>query len=305
MLTLIRHARNTAGLLYRQWWAAPLAILFIYLVAGLFAPSETTSRHPRIELWENVEATLFVASRIERYAIPASALGVVGGFGLAWILSRMPRHARYAAHVVVAVLSAPIVVLAFSQAPLTGSFGFFSLAGHVRHFEYAYGVLILTVVAALCTFCIANLWHSRLLVGPASAFSQNPAGTASIRDLLLAGRSWSWVGLCLFASLSLTTLAVWQSPESYGFRTSDVSSLWVPCWPYSPYGRMIGEPGWGCPADSSYLMQWQVWLPQMSILFVLASSILMATCFASQLRRNSGIAAVFNDDGGICPQPDS
>ena len=198
--------------------------------------------------------------------------------------------AGYAAYVAVAALSAPIVVLAFSQSPLTGSYGFFSLAGHVRHFEYAYGVLILAVVAALCTFCIANLRRSRLFAGPASASCQNPARAAPIRDLLLTGRSWSWVGLCFFASLSLTILAVWQSPESYGFRTSDVSSLWVPCWPYSPYGR-FGEPGWGCPADSSYLMQWQVWLPQMSVLLVLASSILMAAWFTSQLRRNSGIAA--------------
>ena len=288
--TLIRHAGNTAGLLYRQWWAVPSAILFTYLVAGLFAPSETASRYPRIELWEFVEATLFVASRIQRYAIPASALGVVVGFGLAWTLSRMPRHARYAAYVVVGALFVPIAALAFSQSPHIGLYSLLSLAGHFMRVGYAHDVLVLSTVAALCTFCIANLRRSRLFAGPASASSQNPVWTMSSPGPLLNGWSWSWVGLCFFASLSLTILAVWQSPESYGFRTRDVSSLWVPCWPYSPHGR-IGEPGWGCPADSSYLLQWQVWLPQMSVLLVLASSIIMATWFASRLRRTSDSAA--------------
>ena len=277
------------GSLFRRWWTAPAAILFIYMVAGLLAPSEMTSRYPRSGVSDTVESILFVASRIERYAIPASVLGIIIGFGMALGLSRMPRHARYTAYVAVASLSAPIVVLSFSTEAHEGYHHVFPLVEFFRHLKYGYGVLILAIVAALCAFCIANLRYSGVFSEPTSASSQDAANAASSLGLLFSRRSWSWVGLCFFASLSLTIVAIWQIPELYGFKTGDVSPLSADCRPDGPY---LSFDEWGCrPADYSYLMQWLSWLPQMSTLLVLAASILMATGFASQLRRIADRAA--------------
>ena len=265
-------------LLFRGWQAVPAAVLIVYLVGGLFAPSSIPMRDfPGSYTFgrDTVESILFISSRIGRFAIPATAIGVAVGCGVAWALSRTPRYVTYPAYAVLVVSGLPTIALAFS-AEVYLEFDLPFTSG-----EYAYGVLILTTVAATGAFWILVLGY--------------------YRDV--ADRYWAWVGLCFFAGLSLTVLAIWQAPEVYGFETGDVSPFFHCHW----YRLDTQYPEWDCRVgDNEFLMQWYVWLPPMAILALLASSILMAVWSALLLRQPSAHTVVFVDvteSALSCPFP--
>ena len=286
-------------LLFKGWQAIPAAILIIYLLAGLFAPPEMPPpRFPIVpesrdyyalispfgggppdgemqilgsdRLGRDIlQSILFVSSRVERFAIPASLLGVAVGFAAAWALSRTPRYAKYAACAALAVAFVPAIALAYSAEIKTGLYHIFSPLPNSSMGEHAVKLLIPATVSAAGTFSIMAFKRSRDSVDQAH----------SIPHL-------GWAGVCLFASLSLTILAIWQAPSVYGFETGDVSPFFH-CVDHSVQPVILAV-GVGCSTYSNYLMEWHVWLPITAVLMALASSVLLALWSASVLFRRSG-----------------
>ena len=235
---------------FKGWQAIPAAILLIYLLAGLFAPPEMPPRrfpvvpktpasvsNPPLGRWPGgilgsdalgrdiFRSILFVSSRIERFAIPASVLGVVVGFAAAWVMSRMSPYARYAAYAVLVAVFAPAVVMAYSDGIGLRFYSIFSPLWNSSIGEYAGKILIPAVVSAVGTFLIIAFKHSRDSTIRTQQSSYDAADAASRSANPRATPIWWWVGVCFFVSLSLTILG--DMAVSWDVRIRDRGRLSV------------------------------------------------------------------------------
>ncbi len=199
----------------KGWQAVPAAFLAIYLLVGLLGPPTTSGMSVSKEYvpplgtvegrvllfgsdWRNkdlFEYTAALASMISRNVLPAVALGVAVGWGLAWGVGKLPRGTRIIAYVVLALAFMPAAALHLNMAGagsalLTEAIGFridrLPVSDFVRPFlegqsvlqsyitrwrysevylpvrvEYLFWCFQFVLVAALCTFLIATLLYRR------------------------------------------------------------------------------------------------------------------------------------------------